>query len=146
NRTLRDKRGTERRSAAVGTRRALRKDSSADDSNHRPTRQYTAAGLPAWRDIVADTAESLAGLILGVDLDGVCADFYGKMREVVAEWFECPIEELTPDVSYGLKEWGVTDTDEYMSIHRFAVTRRGLFSDVPLIPGARKYLRLLSNE
>jgi hypothetical protein len=24
-------------------------------------------------------------LVLGVDLDGVCADFYGRMREIAAE-------------------------------------------------------------
>jgi hypothetical protein len=29
----------------------------------------------------------LNGIIIGVDLDGVCSDFYGRMREVVAEWF-----------------------------------------------------------
>ena len=72
----------------------------------------------------------LRGLILGVDLDGVCADFYGKMREVAAEWFERPIEELTEDVTYGLGEWGVaTDDDgaQYHSLHRFAVTERRLF-------------------
>jgi hypothetical protein len=33
----------------------------------------------------------LEGLILGVDLDGVCADFYARMREVAAEWFERPL-------------------------------------------------------
>jgi len=27
-------------------------------------------------------------IVLGVDLDGVCADFYGHIREVAAEWFE----------------------------------------------------------
>jgi hypothetical protein len=26
--------------------------------------------------------------ILGVDLDGVCADFYGHMRTIAAEWME----------------------------------------------------------
>jgi 5' nucleotidase, deoxy (Pyrimidine), cytosolic type C protein (NT5C) len=30
----------------------------------------------------------LKGVIIGVDLGGVCADFYGRMREVTAEWFE----------------------------------------------------------
>jgi 5'(3')-deoxyribonucleotidase len=82
-------------------------------------------------------------LILGVDLDGVCADFYARMREVASEWFERPIEELTTDVSYGLPEWGVKDYD---SLHRIAVTARDLFSTVNLIPGARKYLRKLSDE
>jgi hypothetical protein len=35
---------------------------------------------------------------------GVCADFYGQMREVAAEWFERPVDELTPDVTYRLRE------------------------------------------
>ncbi|HEX6600829.1 MAG TPA: hypothetical protein VF034_16055 [Gemmatimonadaceae bacterium] len=88
----------------------------------------------------------LDGLILGVDLDGVCADFYAKMREVAAEWFERPLDDLTPDVSYGLPEWGITGSEQYTSLHRFAVTQRELFSSAAMIPGARKYLRLLSNE
>ena len=86
------------------------------------------------------------GLILGVDLDGVCSDFYGRMREIAAEWFERPVEEMPIEVSYGLAEWGVTDADQYESLHRFAVTQRNLFKTSPMIPGARKYLRLLSDE
>jgi 5'(3')-deoxyribonucleotidase len=84
-------------------------------------------------------------IVLGVDLDGVCADFYGRMREIAAEWFERPLKELTTDVSYGLPEWGVKG-DEYQSLHRFAVTERDLFRTVPMIPGARRVLRHLSNE
>ena len=82
-------------------------------------------------------------IVLGVDLDGVCADFYGRMREIAAEWFECREDDLTPDVSYGLDEWGVRD---YKSLHRFAVTQRDLFKTEKIIPGARKYLRKLSDE
>jgi 5'(3')-deoxyribonucleotidase len=92
------------------------------------------------------TDEPLKGVVLGVDLDGVCADFYGKMREIAAEWFEKRIEDLTPDVSYGLPEWGIKSTAEYQSLHRFAVTQRDLFKVVPMVPGARKYLRLMSRE
>jgi 5'(3')-deoxyribonucleotidase len=88
----------------------------------------------------------LDGLILGVDLDGVCADFYARMREIAAEWFERPLQELTPDVSYNLPEWGIRSLEEYESLHRFAVTERGLFKTAPMIPGARRCLRLLSNE
>ena len=84
-------------------------------------------------------------IVLGIDLDGVCADFYYQMRIITAEWLECDIDDLTQDVSYGLKEWGIKD-DEYLSLHRFAVTQRDLFSNVPMIPGARKYLRKLSDE
>jgi len=85
-------------------------------------------------------------IVIGVDLDGVCADFYGRMRVIAAEWFELPLEELTADVSYGLSEWGIVDRNHYDSLHRFAVTQRSLFSSMEMIPGARKYLRLLSDE
>jgi len=91
-------------------------------------------------------AGPLAGVILGVDLDGVCADFYGRMREIAAEWFERDVAELTPEVSFHLLEWGVRSPEEYQSLHRFAVTQRQLFKTTPMIPGARKYLRLLSDE
>jgi len=89
---------------------------------------------------------TLSGLILGVDLDGVCADFYGQMRAIAAEWFERRIEDLPPDVSYGLREWGIQSTEQYESLHRFAVTQRDLFKTAPMIPGARRCLRKLSNE
>jgi 5'(3')-deoxyribonucleotidase len=84
--------------------------------------------------------------IIGVDLDGVCSDFYGRMREIAAEWFECQLDDLTPEVSYGLKEWGIDRPEQYESLHRFAVTQRGLFETSPMIHGARSYLRKLSNE
>jgi 5'(3')-deoxyribonucleotidase len=89
---------------------------------------------------------SVKDLILGVDLDGVCADFYGRMREIAAEWFECRVEDLTRDVGLGLSEWGIENEEQYESLHRFAVTQRDLFKTVEMIPGARRYLRLLSNE
>ena len=68
------------------------------------------------------------------------------MREIVAEWFERPLEELTPEVRYGLKEWGVATPEQYESIHRFALYQRDLFRTTKIIPGARKYLRKLSDE
>jgi 5'(3')-deoxyribonucleotidase len=85
-------------------------------------------------------------VVLGVDLDGVCADFYGRMREVASEWFERPLDELTQNVTYGLKEWGVDTLEQYNSLHRFAVTSRDLFRTVPMVPGTRSVLRRLSDE
>jgi 5'(3')-deoxyribonucleotidase len=85
-------------------------------------------------------------IVIGVDLDGVCADFYGRMRQIAAEWFERPIDELPAEVSYGLNEWGIIDKNHYDSLHRFAVTQRELFSSMEMVPGARKYLRQLSDE
>lgn len=85
-------------------------------------------------------------VVLGIDLDGVCADFYGRMREIAAEWFEMEITTLPTEVSYGLKEWGIANDDQYNSLHRFAVTQRGLFKSLPMIPGARRSLRRLSED
>jgi 5'(3')-deoxyribonucleotidase len=85
-------------------------------------------------------------IVLGVDLDGVCADFYVRMREIASEWFERPLETLTADVSYGLPEWGIVGPEQYQSLHRFAVNERNLFGTVGMVPGARKILRRLSDE
>ncbi|MBX3548774.1 MAG: hypothetical protein KF748_06415 [Xanthobacteraceae bacterium] len=84
-------------------------------------------------------------IVLGIDLDGVCADFYGHMRGIAAEWLEKPIEELTTDVTYGLKQWGIKKK-EYESLHRFAMSGRNLFTEVKMIPGARRTLRKLSSQ
>jgi 5'(3')-deoxyribonucleotidase len=90
----------------------------------------------------------LKDLILGVDLDGVCADYYDRMREIAEEWFEQPQGSLTPLVSYGLPEWGIDPSkpEQYNSLHRFAVTQRELFRTCQMIPGARLYLRKLSDQ
>lgn len=85
-------------------------------------------------------------IVLGVDLDGVCADFYGRMREIAAEWLEVGLETLTTDVSYGLTEWGIRDDEHYRQLHRFAVTQRDLFESCPPIKGAATTLRRLSDE
>ncbi len=89
--------------------------------------------------------------VLGLDLDGVCADFYGKMREVTAYWLGVDEAFLPEDVSYGLPEWGVrqpqdNDPGEYERIHRFAVTQRELFESVAPIPGAAQSIRRLGTE
>jgi len=68
------------------------------------------------------------------------------MREIAAEWFERDIETLPLNVSYGLSEWGIESPEQYESLHRFAVTQRNLFETEPMIEGARRVLRVLSNE
>lgn len=80
--------------------------------------------------------------VLGVDLDGVVADFYGALRPIAAEWRGVALDKLTPDVSYGLKEWGITP-QEYQELHRFAVAQKEIFSTQPAIPDAAAALRRL---
>jgi 5'(3')-deoxyribonucleotidase len=84
------------------------------------------------------------GFILGVDLDGVVGDFYGTMREIAAEWLNKPEESLTKEVTYGLEEWGIGEYGGYERLHRFAVTQRNLFRDMPPIKDAPGTLRKLS--
>jgi 5'(3')-deoxyribonucleotidase len=84
--------------------------------------------------------------IFGVDLDGVVGDFYGAMRLIAAEWLGRPQESLTPEVTYGLDEWGIAEYGGYDRLHRFAVTQRGLYRDMKPLQDAPSILRKLSNR
>ncbi len=66
--------------------------------------------------------------VIGVDLDGVCADFYGRMREIASEWLECSIDELPGEVSYGLTEWGISGEGS-MKASTGSPSRRGSCSE-----------------
>jgi 5'(3')-deoxyribonucleotidase len=85
-----------------------------------------------------------SSFILGVDLDGVVGDFYGAMRGIAAEWLNKPLASLTPEVSFGLDEWGIAEYGGYDRFHRFAVTQRNLFRDMNPIQDAPAILRKLS--
>jgi 5'(3')-deoxyribonucleotidase len=87
-----------------------------------------------------------SSFIFGVDLDGVVGDFYGFMRKIAAEWLNKPIESLTPEVSYGLDEWGIAEYGGYDRLHRFAVTQRNLYRDMQPIRDAAASLRKLSQH
>jgi 5'(3')-deoxyribonucleotidase len=87
-----------------------------------------------------------SSFILGVDLDGVVGDFYGAMRRIAAEWLDRPVDSLTGEISYGLDEWGIAEYGGYDRLHRFAVTRRNIFQDMPPIKDAPSVLRKLSNR
>ena len=84
--------------------------------------------------------------VLGVDLDGVCADFYGGLRAIAAEWTGRNVEELPEVVSYGLPEWNLGPFGGYEELHRFAVTQRQLFQKLEPMPGCPSGLRALSTE
>jgi len=85
--------------------------------------------------------------VFGVDLDGVCADFYAGLRPIAAEWLGVDVSTLPERVSWGLPEWGVnTAPGGYEALHKFAVTQRELFRRLPPMPGAPQALRKLSKE
>jgi 5'(3')-deoxyribonucleotidase len=85
--------------------------------------------------------------VLGVDLDGVCADFYAGLRPIAAEWLGVPLSSLPGEVSYGLKEWGIDDAPGgYSALHRFASTQRNLFRELRPMDKAPITLRRLSDR
>jgi 5'(3')-deoxyribonucleotidase len=85
--------------------------------------------------------------VFGVDLDGTCADFYGGLRPIAAEWLGRNVEDLPTEVSWGLPEWGLDDAPGgYRKLHQFAVTQRDLFRILKPMPGAPQVLRALSAQ
>lgn len=85
--------------------------------------------------------------VLGVDLDGTCADFYGGLRPIAAEWLGVDPGSLTTEVSWNLPEWGVAAAPGgYRKLHQFAVTQRDLFRELKPMPGAPQVLRRLSAQ
>ncbi len=89
-------------------------------------------------------AEGPRQFVLGVDLDGVCADYYPFMRRVVAEWLGRNPDSLPEDVGWDMAEWGI-EPGEFHRVHRFAVVQHRLFLEMGMIPGAGPALRRLSN-
>ncbi|MGH8935465.1 MAG: 5' nucleotidase, NT5C type [Acidimicrobiia bacterium] len=84
-----------------------------------------------------------ASFVLGVDLDGVCADFAAGLRPIAAEWLDVPVEELSPCPTYNYPEWNLEAAGGFDALYRYAVTRRDLFRDLPPVPGASLALRRL---
>ena len=88
---------------------------------------------------------SQSRFVLGVDLDGVCADFYKGLRPIAAEWLGVPFESLPMEVSHGLREWGIDSAPGgYEALHRFAVTQRNLFRELEPVDRAAATLRRIS--
>ena len=83
--------------------------------------------------------------VLGLDLDGTCADFYGAMRVIAAEWTGRPLEDLDPEPQWSMENWGIGEAG-YEDFHRFAVTQRSLFEAMDPLPGAPQAIRRLATE
>lgn len=81
--------------------------------------------------------------VLGVDLDGVVADFARGLKPIAAEWLGVRAETLTDDITYGFPEWDLDAAGGYDALHRFAVKERELFANLPPVAGAPAALRRL---
>jgi 5'(3')-deoxyribonucleotidase len=84
--------------------------------------------------------------VLGVDLDGVVADFCRGLKPIAAEWLGIEESQLTDAVTYGLTEWNLDSMGGYEPLHRFAVTQRHLFEKLQPVTGAPAALRRLSES
>jgi len=82
--------------------------------------------------------------VLGVDLDGVVADFCRGLKPIAAEWLGVDERQLTDAVTFGLPEWNLDAMGGYEPLHRFAVTQRHLFETLQPVTGAPAALRRLS--
>ena len=71
---------------------------------------------------------------LGLDLDGVTADYVHGLREVVAEDRGIDPETLTKDVDWYFEVWGL-GSGEWRRYHELAVSHHRIFRTLPLIEG-----------
>lgn len=86
----------------------------------------------------------MSEFVLGVDLDGVCADYFTGFRRSVARQWGVEEESLTRDVTWDFVEWGM-DGDQFIELHRHAVQQHRLFVELPAIDGASESLWRLSD-
>ncbi len=81
--------------------------------------------------------------VLGVDLDGVCAQHTLAFRKIVAQERNVPEDSLTLECSWGFEEWGFEDGD-FEQYHRRAVVEHRMLANMPAMPGASRALWRLS--
>jgi 5'-nucleotidase len=82
--------------------------------------------------------------VLGVDLDGVCADYTAGIRAAVAEERGISPTDLPEERSWGFEEWNLAPGD-FERIHHRAVTEQHLLRNLPAIDGCADVLWRLSD-
>ena len=84
-------------------------------------------------------------LVLGVDLDGVCADYENAFRDAVAQRLDRDPRDLPPQtVLDQFTEWGL-DPDTFATVHREAVVEDRMFRRMAPMPGVSEALWELSD-
>lgn len=93
------------------------------------------------------TQSAQDAFVLGVDLDGVCADYSGAFRAFVADELGVDSATLGPQTSWKLEEcgWGVRDHQHFSDLHKKAVIEARMFATMPEIEGASDALWALSD-
>ena len=88
---------------------------------------------------------SAAPLVLGVDLDGVCADYEGAFRGSVARQFGRPLDSMPPQtIMDAYSQWGLS-FEAFEEAHRRAVLEDRIFRHMAPLPGVSDALWRLSD-
>ena len=82
--------------------------------------------------------------VLGVDLDGVCADYNSGFRDVVAHDRGVDPQTLPMPTEWGFHHWGIDDM-EFARLHKLAVSEKRMLRHLPLIEGCADALWRLSD-
>ena len=82
--------------------------------------------------------------VLGVDLDGVCADYTSAFRRIVAMERNVDAESLTTEVSWDFAEWGL-NRDSFLELHKTSVQDHRMFKNMPALEGVSDALWRLSD-
>ena len=69
--------------------------------------------------------EDASNFVLGIDLDGVCADFSAGLRPIAAEWLGVSPDDLAAEPSTDYPEWNLEPAGGFDALYRYAVTRIG---------------------
>ena len=83
--------------------------------------------------------------VLGVDLDGVCADYTAAFAEYVANERGCDVRDLPTDRSWTFDEWRLDELGGFDHLHRTAVIEKRMFRTMPPIEGCADALWRLSD-
>ncbi len=81
---------------------------------------------------------------MGVDLDGVCADYNTGFRQVVAADRGVEPASLPMPTQWGFDDWGL-DGEEYLRLHKLAVGEKRMLRDLPAVDGCADALWRLSD-
>lgn len=81
--------------------------------------------------------------ILGLDLDGVCANFIEGFKPYIIEEFNLDESTLPEITEWGFHQWGVTD-EQFFEVHRKAC-KNHIFRDLEIIDGCADALWRISD-
>ena len=87
----------------------------------------------------------LVPLVLGVDLDGVCADYTTAFRAIAALELGVDQSALPLERSWDFSEWGLS-VDQFQELHHLAVSKHRMLRDMPVMDEAAESLWRLSDS